>query len=113
MSCCRDLIRASETLTNCECRPEAFPFACKRHGGCQKTEHFYGLCRNRLDYFNHWEEVGKDGPCLNREPLMIGLGDALAWIFGKIGLKPWEGCGCDRRRAWLNKITLWRRRAPK
>lgn len=39
------------------------------------------------------------------EEQIEGLGDMVVWVVGKLGFKPWEGCGCARRRAWLNRHT--------
>ena len=36
-----------------------------------------------------------------------GLGDLTAWVIERLGFKPWAGCGCAQRRAWLNRHT-WR-----
>lgn len=38
------------------------------------------------------------------EPLRQGLGDWVAGVFKRIGLTGWKGCGCAKRRQWLNKI---------
>jgi hypothetical protein len=119
MSCsCDDAIKATETLTACECEGPGF---CDRHK-CHKTEHFYNLCKSRSDYYALWEE-GR-GPCIagrsdsavaaitSRPPeRWVGLGDVaellIRWVtFGR--LKPWPGCGCDRRKTWLNQVRLWR-----
>ena len=40
----------------------------------------------------------------------IGLGTLLQAAimivtFGK--LKPWPGCGCDKRKDWLDRIPVW------
>ena len=39
----------------CQCNPDSFPFFCERHQ-CRKTEKWHGLCRNRPDYFELWEQ---------------------------------------------------------
>lgn len=31
-----------------------------------------------------------------------GLGDRLAALLARIGIKPWPGCGCAGRKKWLN-----------
>lgn len=46
-------------ITPCDCQPNSFPFACQRHG-CDKTEHWWKLCRERPEYFAIWER--KLGP---------------------------------------------------
>lgn len=111
MSCCQKILDAASKTTDCVCTPTSFPFVCQRHGGCLKTQHFHGLCRSRADYFDLWERA--EGPCLNQPPpgrRPIGLGDAVAWLiriatFGRV--KPWPGCGCAKRKAWLNRVRLW------
>ena len=111
-------LAASEQLTGCECQPDAFPFVCPRHGGCEKTEHYHLLCRTQISYFEGWE---RGIPlCLNRgptpQPFSFGLGDLVHWAvklttFGL--LKPGPACKCHARRAWLNhKLQFWPIRWP-
>lgn len=94
--------------TGCVCTGPGF---CQRHQ-CQKSAAFVKLCQTRQPYFDAWQRG--EGPCLaDQRPKFFGLGDALElliqWItFGR--LKPWPGCGCQRRKAWLNRIRLWQRR---
>jgi hypothetical protein len=33
-----------------------------------------------------------------------GLGDRLAAALIRCGIRGWSGCGCARRRAWLNRF---------
>jgi hypothetical protein len=41
----------------------------------------------------------------------VGLGDTVAWLAGMVGIRPWAGCNCDARRAWLNKwFPFWWRK---
>lgn len=67
------------------------------------------LCKTRPEYFQLWE--GGKGPCIGKiRKAPIGLGDFVAlviWLatFGK--LRPWPGCGCHKRKAWLNRIVVW------
>ena len=35
---------------------------------------------------------------------ITGLGDLIAVITKFIGVKPWFGCGCDKRRKKLNQL---------
>jgi len=44
----------SPNLTNCECRPNAFPFFCLRHG-CTKIERWFVLCQSEPECFQNWE----------------------------------------------------------
>ena len=44
---------------SCECKPDAYPFHCARHG-CRKTAHWHRLCQTRPDYRSLWD-VGR-GP---------------------------------------------------
>ena len=109
MSChsCDTIVRASETVTGCECHPTSFPFVCTRHGACEKTEHYHKLCRTKHEYFNGWD--GGLRLCLNRgpsepAPFSLGLGDLVHWAvklttFGL--LKPGPACKCHARRARL------------
>lgn len=112
MSCeCKTLLDTAQVITGCECNPtgEEKTFYCARHD-CRKTMHHAKLCRSQPQYFGFWERG--EGHCLGEQaPVMFGLGDAVAWLLSKIGINPWPGCGCQGRKAWLNRITLWRRKA--
>lgn len=33
-----------------------------------------------------------------------GLGDRLASALHWLGFRPWAGCGCEQRKAWLNRL---------
>ena len=37
----------------------------------------------------------------------IGLGDIIEYILHFFGIRSWEGCGCDSRKAFLNNIVLY------
>lgn len=111
MSCgCNALREAVEAKTDCECQSAGF---CQRHK-CTKNEHFFGLCKSNPGYFELWES-GR-GPCLQSAPLpagpqYFGLGDLVGIVIHAVSfgrLQPWPGCGCDKRKAWLNKVRLWR-----
>lgn len=41
-------------------------------------------------------------------PKLIGLGDVVAWLASKIGFKECEGC--RKRKNWLNRLVIWRRK---
>ena len=102
---CGCLSAAAAVLTSCECEAAGF---CQRHG-CNKTDHFHKLCRTRPDYFALYEE-GRGPGCGKREahkPKAIGLGDVVAWILSRVGIKPWPGCGCNARKVWLNRLPVW------
>ena len=110
-STCGCLIQAAAVVTGCECQIAGY---CSRHK-CNKTEHFHKLCRTRPDYFALYEE-GR-GPACAAESVAraeningvssIGLGDAVAWVASLFGFKPWPGCGCQKRKEFLNRFTLW------
>ena len=36
-----------------------------------------------------------------------GLGDAVAWLLEKLGLKKKPGCGCNRRQDNLNRLSSY------
>lgn len=116
MVCCDELLKAADKMTGCECSPTAFPFACARHGGCEKTEHWHNLCRRRTDYHGLWESG--DGPCLNEPgdplPFTLGLGDIVAWFIFIVTLGKLKMCEtCKGRRAWLNRhFPIWPIRLP-
>lgn len=105
--CNSEILAQSEILTPCECPAAGF---CERHK-CTKTERFHELCKTRPDYFMAWENG--IGPCISVEPSkpgVIGLGTIVAaaiqiLTFGKI--RPSSGCGCEKRKAWLNRFTVW------
>ena len=102
---CNCLLNAIVKTTDCECAKAGF---CSRHN-CTKTEHFHGLCRNDPRYFNLWES-GK-GPCIgtarNTGPRPVRLGDVIARVLGWLRIHPWPGCGCEGRKAWLNRFVVW------
>jgi hypothetical protein len=112
MSCgapCDEILEAAGHITGCDCAPTAFPFICDRHGGCEKTEHFFKLCQTHIGLFHQWE-AGDRSLCINPpheiRTYCYGLGDLLEWLlkrltFGK--LKPWPGCQCARRKNELNR----------
>ena len=108
---CDCLLDAAAKVTDCECTEPGF---CPRHQ-CEKNGHFHSLCRSRPDYFALWE--AGTGPCLKQDghpvELWFGLGDLVAllvhWVtFGR--LTAWPGCGCHRRKQFLNRVKLWRLR---
>lgn len=114
---CTCLKDAMETVTGCVC-----PVAgkCERHN-CNKTAHHHKLCRTRPDYFELWETgrfpCPESMPGMANQPAGRGLGDVVAAVirfvtFGK--LKPSPGCGCEKRKAWLNhfgaRLAGWFRR---
>jgi hypothetical protein len=102
---CGCVSKVTQAITECECSSAGF---CTRHK-CEKTEHFHKLCKSRPDYFALWES-GK-GPCLDQQipatANRMGLGDVVGWLAALIGVRPWPGCGCDKRRAWLNRFIVW------
>lgn len=108
---CPTRTKPAPMKTDCVCEAAGF---CQRHQ-CAKTEHFHNLCQTRPDYFALWERGG--GPCVNPNPVppesSRGLGDWAAWLiqkasFGLIRSKP--GCGCEKRKAWLNRFGHWIKR---
>jgi len=110
MSNCGCLKAASEVITPCECAVAGF---CKRHN-CDKHPHWHNLCKTSPAYFRLWED-GR-GPCRNIPPPVgrRGLGDVISTIiriltFGCMRPKP--GCGCDKRKAWLNSLWSWKKNA--
>ncbi len=36
-----------------------------------------------------------------------GLGDRLAGMLARFGIRPWKGCGCKRRQEKLNRFGRW------
>lgn len=44
-------------------------------------------------------------PTANQPPRWRGLGDVVAAAAKLVGLKPRPGCGCDKRREWLNRLV--------
>lgn len=100
MSDCGCLIEASFVSTECECKAAGY---CRRHK-VEKTEHLVGLCRNNPAYFALWESGNGPG---QYPPKRLGLGDVVGWLASIVGIVPWPGCGCDKRKAWLNRVTVW------
>lgn len=45
-----------------------------------------------------------------QEYTYMGLGDLIAWLALKFGIKQLEQCGCKDRQAWLHRFPLvWRK----
>jgi len=113
MSCCDKIIKAAslDEGSPCECVPTEFPFACSRHPGCPKNEHYFHLCKTRLDYYLGYEQ-GKS-PCYHEEghipQFKIGLGDLLAWLIRIVTFGRIVPCStCNSRKARLNsRFPLW------
>lgn len=104
----QEILKQSEIQTPCDCAAAGF---CQRHK-CNKNGHFHTLCKTRPDYFELWEQ-GR-GPCVDESPAQaagrIGLGDVVEIVIRVVTmgrLKPWPGCGCKSRKAWLNRIVVW------
>lgn len=43
-----------------------------------------------------------------------GMGDRLALFLHRLGFRKWQGCGCAKRQAWLNRFgqnmaMVWKR----
>jgi hypothetical protein len=102
MGCCEKIIAASGKTTSCECSGPGF---CQRHQ-CNKPAHFYNLCKNRVEYFEKWEQ-GK-GPGQVKLPTAqnpIPLGDWLASTIKLVTLGKIAPCtGCQSRAAKLNQL---------
>lgn len=118
MSCCEKIIEASKQLTGCECELSGY---CTRHK-IHKHQVWHNLCKTDFAYFEQYEKgIGPgqvftdSGSLESPRPtanLIAGkrvlyLGDLLAYWFEKLGIKSWSGCGCDSRRAYLNRFRLW------
>lgn len=109
MSCGCNLLEAAKAMTGCVCSGPGF---CERHK-CRKNNHLFSLCHDDPRYFEMWENSAF--PCPDNvkpvpKTIRFGLGDLVAVVvriatFGFV--KPWPGCGCDKRKAWLNRVVLW------
>ncbi len=115
MSCdCNSSEHSMSDKTPCECEPDSFPFQCPRHRDCLKNEHFVALCKTNMVYYQGWENG--TAPCIPAGDFVpsniVGLGDVIAWILSRLGIKQWAGCRCKARRAFLNRIQLWPIRWP-
>ena len=69
---------------------------------CGYPEVVPGLVRGCGKWFS-------SSPAPATDPVVVPrflLGDAVAWALSLIGIKPWEGCGCKSRQAWLNRWSL-------
>ena len=114
MNCCEKLLTAAQKISPCECSGAGW---CERHK-MQKVPHFAMLCRTNIQYFEQYENgigPGQNVSPIAPQPHIIGLGDVVAWAIRVTTLgrvKPWPGCGCQARKAWLNKIQLWPIRWP-
>jgi hypothetical protein len=93
--------------TQCVCESPGF---CDRHK-CMKPRRFHELCKTRHDYFLLWEKGNGPGQFQEQKTetagTRVGLGDVIGWLASLIGVKPWPGCGCDKRKAWLNRFIVW------
>ena len=114
---CNAILESASKTTSCECAlPEGDTHVfCQRHK-CTKTGHFVRLCQSNPAYFGLYEQ-GK-GPCLRGTvpplPGRVGLGDVVHHGLSAVGVTParlsallGSDCGCDGRRKWLNRITVW------
>jgi len=111
MTCCREIIEASQTLTACECPPgDGF---CKPHG-CEKTAHWKELCRTNPEYFAAWARgEGPRWPDHDALARRVGLGDVVARLIRWATLGRVTMCeACDARKAWLNRFQVWPIRWP-
>lgn len=76
-----------------ECDPPAGRLMSRaRHAECQSKPHYFQMFLG---------ETKK--PC-QRIKRQSGLGDMVAWILKRLGVKKKPGCKCDERQAWLNRI---------
>ena len=50
-----------------------------------------------------WAKAWLEGKI--REPANFGLGDVVAGAAKAVGVTPSKGCGCEKRRAALNRAT--------
>lgn len=118
MPCCTKIIEASKHITGCECDLSGY---CKRHG-MHKNEVWQNLCKTDFGIFDQYEkgigpgQVFTDSGSIEApHPVtnvvagkrVVYLGDFLAYWFARIGIKGWAGCGCDSRRARLNRFRVW------
>ena len=62
--CCREILLASQTVTDCECLAEGF---CSRHN-CHKTRHFYSLCKRDPRYHALWDNGRGPGQIKENSP---------------------------------------------
>jgi orotate phosphoribosyltransferase len=107
-------------MSECQCPIDGYPRLCGRHG-IVKTAHWRMLCQTKPAYFALWEE-GK-GPGQNASTLVDptwqppddwdvsqpsrGLGDVVAKVTTKLGIKPCGGCKKRQRR--LNQLVPFKR----
>ena len=115
--CCREILLAAETVTNCDCLAEGF---CSRHK-CDKTRHFYELCRRDPRYHALWDEgrgpgqIKQNSP--NRPHIWFRPGSWLAWLIRVVTFGHIRPCAsCKSRMAKLDgmgarlarKLSRWK-----
>lgn len=114
MSCCLEILAASQSMTQCECVGHEAGW-CERHR-CRKTEHFRKLCRADPRYYALYEAGRGPGqitpgsvpaPRQIRIPLGTWLARGIKRVtFGKVA----PCLGCQSRAAALDRwgAEMWR-----
>jgi len=108
------------TQTGCTCPdPDGNLFWCDRHQ-CQKTAHWWELCRTQPAYFQVWEEGKGPGQGhlqerLQEQPvveqrsvapsrtMMIGPGTELRRLLHSLGIHEKTGCQCNKRAKMMDE----------
>lgn len=113
------------SCASCDKPNDTTPCACEGPGycpriGCTLNAFGFETCRSNLAYHELWTR--ETAPCMEGAGAVqapasfsLGLGDVVAFLIRVVSLgylKPWPGCECETRKAWLNKVRLWPIRLP-
>ncbi len=109
MTCCNEVIHASEVTTGCECESAGF---CNRHS-CQKPTYLHMLCMTNLEYFDQYERGVGPLQNIGPQPLILGLGDVAAFLIRAATFGGLAMCeSCQGRKSRWNRVRLWPIRWP-
>lgn len=105
----------SELPTQCQCENPGFCQLLRRvqdpHEGRKMSPVRHEECQHKPHYFEMFlgESVAGGRTELPKKPSVIyrhkGLGDTVAAVISWFGYKPKKGCGCKKRRSWLNALV--------
>lgn len=85
----------SVTPTKCQCNGPGY---CSLMGRkMSKVRH--DECQNKPHYFEMFLKESWRVPEESN-----GLGDRLAALLSRLGIRKRQGCGCEARQAWLNRL---------
>jgi hypothetical protein len=76
--------------------------------GCSLCRQQWGQSPPAADSLTPFLVELKTGSPPAGESLPRGLGDTVARVLERLGIRKRRGCGCGKRRAWLNRLVPYR-----